>query len=138
MDRLVEFVTNHWMLSGAFVALLSLLIVTESRRGGRGVSPSLVGSLVNRENGVILDIRTDAEFRAAHIGNSINIPLAQLASRLGELEKHRGKPVIVVCNMGSSAGEAVRQLAKAGHEQVFRLSGGITAWRGENLPVVRA
>lgn len=137
MDRLVEFITNHWMLSGAFVALLTLLVVTESRRGGRGISPSLVGSLVNRENGAILDVRTDAEFRAAHIGNSISIPLAQLASRIGELEKHRGKPVIVVCNTGTSAGDAVRQLAKAGYEQVFRLSGGIAAWRGENLPVVK-
>lgn len=138
MDRIPEFVANHWLLSAAFVFLLTLLIVTEVRRAGRSVSPALVGSLLNRGNGVILDVRSDSEFRTGHIAASVNIPLAQLASRLAELDKYRGRPLVVVCNMGHSSGDAARQLVQAGHADVYRLAGGITAWRADNLPVVKA
>lgn len=138
MDRLPEFIVNHWMLSGAFVFLATLLVITEIRRGGRALPPALVGNLVNRENAVLLDVRGDSEFRAGHIGGSLNIPLAQLPSRLADLEKYRERPVILVCNMGHSAGDAAKQLVKAGHAPVYVLSGGLTAWRGENLPVVKA
>ncbi|MCL4722111.1 MAG: rhodanese-like domain-containing protein, partial [Gammaproteobacteria bacterium] len=131
------FIANHGLLSGLFVFLLAMLIAGEIRRGGRGIPPALVGSLVNRENAVVLDIRADSDFRAGHIPASIGIPLDQVQSRVGELERYKGRPVVVVCNMGNSTGPAVQALAKAGHETVYRLEGGITAWRGENLPVVR-
>lgn len=138
MDHIPEFLARHWQLASAFVVLAVLLAYTESRRSGKSLAPSLVGSLVNRENAVLLDVRADSDFRAGHIAGSVNIPFAQFASRIGELEKYKGRPLVMVCNVGSSAGDAAKQLVKAGYEPVYCLSGGITAWRGENLPVVRA
>jgi len=138
MEQLAEFIANHPVLVMAFVVILVLLIATEMRRGGKSIAPSLVGGIVNRQDGVLLDIRADSDFRAGHIAGSIGIPQAQLASRLDEMKRFQGRPVIVVCNMGSSAGEAANALLKAGHAPVYVLAGGITAWRGENLPVVRA
>ncbi|MFZ5757357.1 MAG: rhodanese-like domain-containing protein [Pseudomonadota bacterium] len=138
MDRLPEFIANHWLLSTAFVFLLTLLIVTESRRGGRSLSPALLGAVVNRDNGVLLDVRADSDFRAGHIGGSIQVPATQLATRLTELEKYKGRPIIVVCAQGPVSGDVAKQLIKAGHAPVYRLAGGIAAWRNENLPVVKA
>lgn len=137
MDRIPEFIANHPLLVGAFVVLAILLIATEARRGGKSLSPSLVGGLVNRQNAVVLDIRADSEFRAGRIAGSIGIPQAQLASRMDELKKHEGKPVIVVCAQGFTASDVAKTLIKAGHAPVYCLAGGINAWRGENLPVVR-
>lgn len=138
MDRFFEFVANHWLLSSLFVFLATLLVVTESRRGGRAVPPALVGALLNRDNGVIIDLRAESDFRAGHIAGSVNVPHAQLASRLAELKKYEGRPLLVVCNLGHSANDGARQLLKAGHPTVYRLAGGITAWRADNLPVVKA
>lgn len=138
MDRLPEFIVNHWQLSAAFVVLAVLLVVVESRRGGKNLSPALLGAVVNRDNAVLLDIRADSDFRAGHVAGSINIPHAQLASRLGDLEKYKGRPLVVICNLGNTAGDAAVALMKAGHAPVYRLAGGITAWRGDNLPVVKA
>jgi rhodanese-related sulfurtransferase len=138
MDRLPEFIANHPVLSALFLALGVALLFVQLRRGGQGLSPALVGQAVNRDNAVLLDIRAEGDFRAGHIPGSINIPQASLAQRLSELEKYRGRPLVVVCNMGHTAGDAAVQLKKAGHEPVYKLTGGLTAWRGENLPVVRA
>lgn len=137
MDRLPEFISNHWMLSAGFVVLLSMLFLTSARSGGKTLSPALLGRVVNHDNGVLLDIRVDSEFRAGHIAGSLNIPQPQLATRLVELDKHKGRPVIVVCSLGQSAADAAKQLLKAGHPLVYRLDGGISAWRSDNLPVVK-
>jgi len=137
MEHIPEFIAHNPLLVCAFVVIAVLLIATESRRGGKSLAPSLVGGLVNREGAVLLDIRADSDFRAGHIAGSLGIPQAQLATRLDELKKFQDKPVIVVCNTGSTAGAAAQSLIKAGHARVYCLAGGITAWRGENLPVVR-
>ena len=137
MDRIPEFIAQHPLLVCAFVVIAVLLIATESRRGGKSLAPALVGGLVNRQNAVLLDIRADSDFRAGHIAGSINIPQTQLATRLDDLKKYQGKPVIVVCAQGYTASDAAKSLLKAGHEPVFCLAGGLNGWRAENLPVVR-
>lgn len=137
MEQLSEFIANHPVLVCAFVVLLVMLIATEMKRGGQNLSPALVGGVINRQDGVVLDVRADSEFRAGHIAGSVGIPHSQLASRLEEMKKYLGKPVVVVCTHGTHSGEVARTLLKAGHAPVYCLAGGITAWRGDNLPVVR-
>ncbi len=53
-----------------------------------------------------------------------------------ELEKHKDKTIIVVCASGMHAGGACSELKKEGFIAA-RLSGGISGWRSENLPVVK-
>nr|MBF0682560.1 rhodanese-like domain-containing protein [Pseudomonas sp.] len=86
--------------------------------------------------GVVLDVRAKKEFDAGHIVDALNIPYDKLVSRLGELEKHKARTIVVVDAMGQHAGAACRELKKAGFTAA-RLSGGIASWRGENLPVVK-
>jgi rhodanese-related sulfurtransferase len=66
-----------------------------------------------------------------------NIPLADLATRIGELEKSKGRSVVVVCQTGARADKAVRQLAAAGFDDVVSLDGGLTAWQAAGLPVAK-
>jgi len=134
--QLLEFVLNHPLLCGAFTALLLLLIVTESRRGGKSLSSRELTALVNSEQGVVLDVRPDKDFAAGHITGSVNIPYAALAGRIGELEKYKGKTLIVVDANGQHAGSACRTLHQAEHK-ASRLAGGIGGWRADSLPVVR-
>ncbi len=137
MSQLFEFVGNHPILVGIFAVLLTLFIRNESQRGGRGVSPQELVNLVNREGAVILDVRDSKEFAAGHIVDAVNVPHTSLESRLPELEKYKEKPVTIVCKMGQHAGTAGAVLRKAGFASVSRLSGGMTEWRNQNLPVVK-
>jgi rhodanese-related sulfurtransferase len=56
---------------------------------------------------------------------------------MSELDKFKDKPVIVVCNLGQAAGTAAKKLKAAGFQQVVRLSGGMTEWKGQNMPIIK-
>ena len=136
LANLIEFATNHYVLSGSFVVLLALLIASELRKGGQSLSSRELTALINSEQGVVLDVRGQKDFSAGHIAGALHIPYEKLASRMAELEKHKSKTLVVVDAMGQHAGTVSRELKKAGY-QAAKLSGGIASWRGDNLPVVK-
>ncbi|MCL6452714.1 MAG: rhodanese-like domain-containing protein [Alicyclobacillus sp.] len=83
--------------------------------------------LRDKKSGVqYVDVREPGEFRQGHIDPFRNIPLGQLKSRLGELDK--AKPVVVMCHSGMRSAQAARLLVKQGFSDVRNLSGGIAAW----------
>jgi len=136
LANLIEFATNHFILAGLFVIILALLVFTELSKGGKSLSSREVTALINRDEGVVVDIRSKKDFETGHIVGALNIPYDKLASRLAELEKHKAKTIIIVDALGQQAGTAARELQKAGFTAA-RLGGGIATWRGDNLPVVK-
>ncbi len=137
MARFFEFVSNNLLLVSLFVGLLVLFILNEARRGGRSVSAQELVNLVNRDKAIVVDVRDRKEFDSGHIVDSVNIPFANLDKRLGDIEKHRERPVVVVCKMGQHSGAAGAALRKSGFTNVMRLSGGIAEWRNSSLPLVK-
>ncbi len=93
--------------------------------------------LINRENAIVIDLRSKQEFNNGHVLDAINIPYANLASRLAELDKSKDKPVILVCKMGQHSRAAYKTLANAGFGDVRRLTGGMTEWTAASLPLVK-
>lgn len=135
--QIYEFIGNHWSLVAAFLVVLGLFLFTEQKKKGQSINTAELSRLVNNEEAIVVDLRDSGEYRKGHIVDSINIPNTKLAERLGELESHKDKPVILVCPMGQLSGAAGGILQKDGFTQVLRLSGGIGTWRGENLPLVK-
>ena len=141
MGRLGEFLINHWVLTLALVTIIVLLIITEMKRkllGFRDIPTDEAVQLINRQNAVVLDVRDDKEFEEGHIINAVHIPLGLLESRINEIDKHKDKPVIVCCKSGQDSARAGVTLGKQGFEQVYKLNGGIMAWKNANLPVEKA
>ncbi|GAA2410672.1 rhodanese-like domain-containing protein [Streptomyces glaucosporus] len=85
----------------------------------------------------LLDVRSPAEFEAAHIPGSHNVPLDVLREHREELAEHLDADVVLVCRSGQRAGQAERALAEAGLPGLAVLSGGITAWERAGAPVDR-
>lgn len=137
MAQWVEFIGNHYLLVSAFFVILGALMVTESRKSGQGVSPQAAVQLMNKSGAKVLDVRSANDFKEGHIVDAINIPLAELGKRVGELDDYRNIPIIVTCAIGQHAGMAGRQLTEAGFTNVVRLGGGISAWRAASLPVIK-
>ncbi|MEY1662929.1 rhodanese-like domain-containing protein [Isoalcanivorax beigongshangi] len=138
MTKALEFAANHPVLVSAFFLLWALFFLNESRRGGRSISPQQATDLLNREQGVVIDLRSADDFRKGHIAGSINVPQANLNERLNEIEKWKDRPLIFLCGQGNQAGGAVSPLRGKGFTKLYRIRGGMQGWRGENLPVVRA
>jgi rhodanese-related sulfurtransferase len=67
-----------------------------------------------RKNGaVFVDVRSAAEFASGNAPGTINIPLQELGSRLGEIPKT--VPVVVCCASGTRSGMAKMLLRKNGY-----------------------
>lgn len=131
--------SNLWLI---FLALASggmlLWPLVRSRLFGIGeVSPTEAVQLINREQALVLDVREDAEYAAGHIADAKHIPLAQLPSRLAELEAWKSKPVVVHCKAGMRAASACSVLRNSGFANVSNLSGGLDAWQAAKMPVIK-
>ncbi|MFW9079135.1 rhodanese-like domain-containing protein [Pseudomonas sp. P2757] len=134
--HLIEFATNHYILVGIFVVLLALLLAHTMQGGGKSLSTGELTALVNKDAGIVVDIRSNKDFAAGHIVGAINIPQDKLAARVAELEKHKAKTIILVDALGQTAGTHARELMKSGFT-AGKLSGGISSWKGDNLPLVK-
>lgn len=80
----------------------------------------------------LIDVRTAAEWEAGHVAGSVNIPLAELAGRIGELDPSR--PVVALCRAGSRSDDAVAVLRDHGLE-ADPLDGGLLRWKWAGLPL---
>lgn len=138
LQQLLEFVINHWILSTIWAALLAALLVTESSKGGKGVSPQQATTLINTQDAKVVDLRTKDEFRKGHLPGAINIPSRDFANRMSELDNYKEKPLILVCKTGTSAGASGALLAKAGFKQLHKLRGGVLEWQNSSLPLVKS
>lgn len=77
-----------------------------------------------KDDAVIVDVRSKAEYAGGHLSNSVNIPLDSIENNLGRLNK--SKPVITCCASGMRSGSAKRILKANGFEEV--VNGG--SWSG--------
>lgn len=83
----------------------------------------------------IVDVREPNEYQFARLPNSIHIPLAQVVSRMSEIDPAR--ETVVHCKMGGRSARAIEALKRAGFTgQLTNLKGGITAWSNEVDPSV--
>ncbi|HDS1680952.1 TPA: rhodanese-like domain-containing protein [Pseudomonas putida] len=134
--HLIQFATDHYILVAIFVVLLVALLVNELRRGGQSLSNGQLTALVNADKALVIDIRTSKEYSAGHIVGALNIPQDKVANRMAELEKHKEKTLIVVDAMGQQSGAVCGELIKAGYTAA-KLSGGVSSWKADNLPLVK-
>ena len=135
----IEFLKNNIMLIAVAFVSGAMLLWPYLRRGTGGpwVGTLEATQLINREDALVLDVRDTAEYAGGHVLGAKNIPLASIEARAGEIDKHKAKPVIVLCGDGSRASKAAGILRARGFANVVNLSGGFPAWQQAGLPVVK-
>ncbi len=131
-----QFLLQEWILTSLLLVLAAVYFFRERIKSGVPVSNNELTALVNSDKAVILDIRPSAEFKAGHLVDAVNIPYERITADLATLEKYKSKTIIIVDKIGQYAGIAGRQLAKEWFD-VRRLSGGISEWQNQNLPLVK-
>ena len=104
-------------------------------RGIKEVDCTAALQLINHKNALVLDVREDDEYKAGHVLHSRQISLGKLNQRLGELEKYKDQPIVVICRSGNRSGMACAMLGKQGFTQAYNLGGGVIAWQKANLPL---
>ena len=141
MEQLITFATNNGMLSAVWVALVVMLIVTTVKMQLspiKQISTQDLTLLMNREEGIALDIRKEKEFKVGHILDAKHLPSEKITKNgFASLEKYKDKPIIVVCNAGISAVAIANDLHKGGFARVSVLKGGMNSWTSAGLPLAK-
>ncbi len=138
LDLLLLFIFEQWLLVLALVTTLGMLFYYEASKSGPAVSCQQAINLVNSEGGVFLDVRDVGDFKKGHLVDARNIPFTKLASHIDELANLRDKPIIIVCKLGQTAGTAAKLLRGNGFTRAHKMSGGMTEWQAQKLPVISA
>lgn len=99
----------------------------------KNLDPETFQEKLNQDpNGVLLDVRTPAEYNEKHIPNSVHIDIhnPDFYDKIDELEPD--KNYYVYCRSGSRSARACQLMASQGFDgALYNLDGGILAWNGE-------
>ncbi len=141
MQEYIQFFQQNTILCIIWIALFVAVIVMTFKAktaGYKVITASEVTHLINRENGVVVDVRSRDEFRQGHITDSLHILPSEIKEgSYPQLEKHKTDPIIVVCKTGQTAQESANLLVKEGFTNVNLLKSGLLSWSEANLPLVR-
>jgi rhodanese-related sulfurtransferase len=129
-------IDNIWLIGLAILSGGGLLWQSLQQRAHQ-LSLFQATQLINQGKAAIVDVRDTYDFSAGHMRDAKNIPVKELPQRLGELEKFKSKAIIVVCSSGMQSNKAAAQLKKAGFNEVYNLSGGMSAWQEQGLPIAK-
>ena len=98
----------------------------------------LNAALGEAEKPFVLDVRTAEELaKDGYIEGSVNIPIVELFTRLGELPKDKAAAIVVLCKSGHRGALASMALQMNGYTNIKNLGGGLGAWIAAELPVVK-
>lgn len=141
MQEYNEFFQQNTMLCVAWIAIFGAVVYTlfkSSTAKFKFIGVNELTQKVNKENGVVIDIRSKDDFAKGHITDSIHVLPSDIKSNnLGSIASRKADPVIVVCRTGQTAQASANELAKAGFEQVSVLTHGVGAWNDAKLPLIR-
>lgn len=77
---------------------------------------------------LLLDCREKDEFDTVNIAGAVLVPMSEIQARVGELEGHKGREVIVHCHHGGRSMRVAMWLRGQGFTQAKSMAGGIDDW----------
>jgi rhodanese-related sulfurtransferase len=100
----------------------------KTKKNYEDVNAATFKTLMSETSGIILDVRTPAEFKQSAIDGAINIDCmgSNFVKKIEELDK--SKTYFVYCRSGNRSGSACKLMGNAGFENLYNLSGGLMRW----------
>lgn len=138
MGDILDFFIQNWQLSGLFVLVLIAYLVFEYMQTTNSdtITPEEAVLKINHEHGVVIDVRTEAEFKTGHILHAVHVDSTEPDAKFKKLNKYAHKPIILVCASGRRSAQCVQRMKAQGFEKVFTLGGGLQAWKDAGLPLI--
>jgi len=94
----------------------------------RKISPDEAKKQLDADNTIILlDVRTEAEYKKKHIPNSILLPVDRIAELAPEKLPDKQARIFVYCRSGNRSKTASQKLIEMGYQNVYDF-GGIIDW----------
>lgn len=141
INQFPDFFMRHYFMVGAWVVVVVMLIAVQSKlllaRIPKATANTAI-ALVNREDGVFVDLRNSDAFSKGHITNAVQMTLSDIkGGKINRIENRRNNPVVLVGKdkFDGDCFNGARALKKQGFTKVYILDGGILEWSNANLPL---
>ncbi|GIX13125.1 MAG: hypothetical protein KatS3mg118_1084 [Paracoccaceae bacterium] len=97
-------------------------------------SPREVWEALERDEIVLIDVRTPQEYMFEHVEGALLAPMADL--RPERLPGQERKRIVFHCGSGARSRRVAEACARAGMDPVAHMEGGFAAWKAAGLPYV--
>ena len=94
--------------------------------------------LIEKGDGIIIDVRTSQEFNSGHIIDATNIDFysEDFSDKLQIVRKD--VPIYVYCRSGGRSSSAADKMEKLGFTKVYNMIGGIGSWQSEGYSTIES
>lgn len=90
------------------------------------ISVSQAAQIIEKEDGVVVDVRDPNTFAQGHIKGAIRLDNENLAAFLASSDM--SKPLVVVCYHGNASQGAADVLNQQGFARSYSMDGGMSEW----------
>ena len=97
------------------------------------MSPEAKKLVEQKKNIFLLDVRTPQEYAQARLKGSALIPINEIERRVSEVPK--GRPILVLCAVGSRSNLVAGFLVNKGYGEVYNLTDGLVGWYRNGYPL---
>lgn len=114
------------------VSVPSVTTETEGRMVFDDIDINKIKHVLSSNKGcLLLDVREPGEFASGHLKGAVNVPVGQIATRIGDVCGNKSREIYVYCQSGMRSRTAARTLVGMGYSNVHNTLGGVNAWNGK-------
>lgn len=106
-----------WIIVAVTVVLLVAYIFL--RRKGQISAETAVAYL--KQGAIVIDVRSEAEYRGGHLKGAVNMPLPQIDSMIANKVPDKNRVLLLHCQSGARSGMAKNRLNALGYTQAYNL-----------------
>ena len=120
---------NNKTKNTIFVIFLIILIISlgfvitlssNSESVIQKISFDEISDIMNTQNIIIIDVRTETEYDSGHIPGAINIPDTEIESKINY---DKNTPIAVYCRTGKRSNAVANTLKNMGYNKIYDLGG---------------
>lgn len=101
------------------------------------VTPEIVKQAIDqKEDVLLLDVRTPQEYAEGHIQGSKLLPLQELMQKTNSLPK-KNKKIYLYCRSGARSAQATQMLKQLGFTDTHNMTGGLLSWSQKGYSLVK-
>ncbi|AGF47185.1 rhodanese-like sulfurtransferase [Candidatus Kinetoplastibacterium desouzaii TCC079E] len=132
----IEFIADPKNIFFATTALLTgtYLIILSFNKNTLGLSTSQSIKLINSKHAMIVDFRSENDFKHHHIPQSKNISLNEIDVSFKKINKE--KYIVILSSNDKDSENIVNKMQKIGFINSYYLIGNIDSWINDGLPVI--
>ena len=122
-----QYIRNSRRRMKCFITIFENVVMTHLMR--KHLNHTISQDEIETRDGLILDVREEAEYAFGHIEGAKSIPMGELESHLDELDQTQ--EIYVICRTGKRSDMAAQLLVKNGFTKVYNVLPGMTEWNGK-------